>query len=50
MKFSNHIKVEGLDAYFLPKCRAIAIALLPFMKPTTCDTEYFGGIPIHMCM
>ena len=27
----------------LPNWRAIAIALLPLIKPTTCDTEYLGG-------
>ena len=25
------------------------LALLPLMKPTTCDTAYFGGIEIIMC-
>jgi hypothetical protein len=24
-------------------------ALFPLMKPTTCDTAYFGGIEINMC-
>jgi hypothetical protein len=27
-----------------PYTRAKWIALLPLMNPTTCDTEYFGGI------
>jgi len=27
---------------------AIWMALLPLMKPTTCDTEYLGGMEISM--
>ena len=32
-----------------PNFRAIWIALLPLMYPTTFDTAYFGGMLIHMC-
>jgi hypothetical protein len=32
-----------------PNARAKWIALLPLMKPTTGDTEYFGGIDIILC-
>lgn len=32
-----------------PYTRARWIALLPLMKPTTCDTAYFGGIRNIMC-
>jgi hypothetical protein len=30
------------------KFLAIDIALLPFKKPTTVDTEYFGGMLKHI--
>ena len=34
----------------LPKdTRAIWIALFPLRNPTTCETEYLGGIEISMC-
>jgi hypothetical protein len=26
------------------------MALLPFIYPITCDTDYFGGIDISMCL
>ena len=29
--------------------RAMWIALFPFMYPTTCDTEYLGGIDTSIC-
>jgi hypothetical protein len=32
------------------KFRAIAIALLPLINPTTLETEYFGGIQQHVDM
>ena len=32
-----------------PYTRAMWIALLPLMKPTTCDTAYFGGIDSSIC-
>lgn len=32
-----------------PYTRAICMALLPLMNPTTCDTAYLGGIAIFIC-
>ena len=34
---------------FALSARAMWIALLPLIKPTTCDTAYFGGIDSSMC-
>src|SRR5215470_10526682 len=34
--------------FLSPYVRAKWIALLPLMKPITCETEYFGGIAIIM--
>ena len=39
------VKFRRLPRYV----RAMEIALLPLMKPTTWDTAYFGGILINMC-
>ena len=36
-------------ALALPYTRARWIALLPLMKPMTCDTAYLGGMAIIMC-
>jgi hypothetical protein len=41
--------LEFIRRRFLsPYVRAKWIALLPLMKPTTCETAYFGGIEIIM--
>lgn len=37
-------KILAMSLKFL----AICIALLPLMKPTTCDTAYFGGMEISI--
>jgi len=36
------------ESFVRPIDLATQIALLPFIYPTTCATEYFGGIETNM--